>query len=531
MQENEQDKKENAEEWDIPWDEGEFSALAEEVEDAEPEEDADLRGVAPCDSSELAGKLFAVIGLARAGLPAARFLAEHGARVIGYDNRSLDELGLEAKRLRGLGVELKTGDHGFAGIDKCSTVVLSPGLKIHHEPIKSLIEEAEAWGTEVIGELELAYRYCPAPIIAVTGTKGKSTTTKLIAEMLEACGINVVRAGNTGTPLIAALNQLKQNQLTSDSWAVVEVSSFQLERAPTFRPRIGVLLNLLPDHLDYHPTLFQYWSTKMKLFANQMPEDTAIFNVDDLAVANLASGEGEFMNIREGFLAQVKLSSARKAPRAAEAPPSKKQEWMGWESGKQWIPLVPVEAIPLQGAHNLSNVAAAVAALGAAVGEDVAQHRAAIIEKIKNFQGLPHRLELVSQKGGLMWINDSQATIPAAAIAALNAYQPPVTLIAGGLAKLEASAYEPLGQTIAKTVHALITIGSSAKMLADCAAQAGLADEKIIEAHLLQAAVAKAHQVTPKGGVVLFSPACASFDQFKSYEERGEKFRDFIDLL
>lgn len=477
----------------------------------------------------VAGKLFAVIGLARAGLPAARFLAERGARVIGYDDRPLEELGLEARRLLGLGVELKTGKHEFAGIDKCSTIVLSPGLKIHQEPMKSLLLEAESWGTEVIGELELAYRFCPAPIIAVTGTKGKSTTVKLIAEMMAACGAKVIRAGNTGVPLIAELYDLDE-----DSWAIVEVSSFQLERAPTFRPRVAVLLNLLPDHMDYHPTLFQYWSTKLKIFSNQAGKDCAIFNVDDLAVADLAHGQGDFMGVREEIRSHIMLSSARLKPRAKESKRNSPEEWLGWDKGDKvhdWVPVVPVEAIPLRGAHNLSNVAAALAALGAALGSDVLSHREALIETMRKFESLPHRLEIVAEKDGITWVNDSQSTIPAAAVAALNSFEKPITLIAGGLAKLDAPAYEGLGEAIASHVKTLITIGDAAGLIADIAAQNNVPDSQIIEAHTLEQAVLKAKEVTPEGGTVLLSPACASFDQFKSYEDRGEKFREYVSKL
>ena len=474
---------------------------------------------------ELVGELYAVIGLARAGLPAARFLAERGARVIGYDDRPLEELGLEAKRLRGLGVELVTGAHNFEGIEKCSTIVLSPGLKIHHEPIKSLLEDAEARGVEVIGELELAYRYCPAPIVAVTGTKGKSTTARLIAEMMRACEVDVVLAGNTGTPLIAELGQLGE-----DSWAVVEVSSFQLEKAPTFRPRVAVLLNLLQDHQDYHPNLLQYWNTKLKIFANQTEEDAAIFNVDDAAVADLMRGQGDFTGWRENLKARVMLSSARTSPRANESRKTAPAEWLGWDKGEEWVPIVPLEAIRLRGAHNLSNMAAALAALGATVDNRVTEHREAVVDTVKNFQGLPHRLEIVAE-GALTWVNDSQATIPAAAVAALSAFPEPVTLIAGGLAKLDAPAYAVLGEAIAKRAHALITIGQAADLIADAALRAGFPAKKIIDAHTLQQAVQAAREITPQGGTVLLSPACASFDQFKSYEERGEIFRQLVRQL
>jgi UDP-N-acetylmuramoylalanine--D-glutamate ligase len=474
------------------------------------------------ENSELVGELYAVIGLARAGLPAARFLAERGGRVIGYDDRELDELGLDAKRLRGLGVELKTGDHGFADIDKCQTIVLSPGLKIHHEPIKSIIAEAEARGAEVIGELELAYRHCPAPIIAVTGTKGKSTTAKLIAEMLRACEVDVVLAGNTGTPLVAELSHLKE-----DSWAVVEVSSFQLEKAPTFKPKIAVLLNLLPDHQDYHPSLLQYWNTKLKIFANQTEDDVAIFNVDDAAVADLAHGQGDFLGWRDSLKSRVMMASARVAPRAAESRKMIQQEWIGWDKGEEWIPVVPLDAVPLRGAHNLSNMAAALAALGASVAENVVPHRLDVVEAVKNFESLPHRLEVVGQ-GALTWVNDSQATIPAAAIAALNAFPGPIALIAGGLAKLDAPAYEPLGQAIMRKAQFLITIGQSSDLIAGAALSAGFSAQKIIDAHTLEQAVKAAKEVLPPGGTVLLSPACASFDQFRSYEHRGEIFKALV---
>ena len=226
--------------------------------------------------NEFENKRAAVIGLARAGIPAARFLLERGAGVVGYDSKERDALTAPVLELEVDGVELKLGDHNFEGIEGCDLVVLSPGLKVHFEPLKSVIERVEAAGGEVIGELELASRFCPCPMVAVTGTKGKSTTVKLITEMLRACGVDAVAAGNTGTPLISALPELG-----ADSWAVVEVSSFQLEKAPTFKPRVAVLLSLLEDHQDYHPDLEQYWETKLKIFANQGEGDWAVFNIDD----------------------------------------------------------------------------------------------------------------------------------------------------------------------------------------------------------------------------------------------------------
>ena len=216
----------------------------------------------------------AVIGLARAGAPAARFLLERGARVLGYDSKAHDELSDEALELERDGVQIYAGEHNYQNIEAADLIILSPGLKVHYEPLQSVIAQAEARGAEVIGELELASRFCPCPMIGVTGTKGKSTTVKLITEMLRACGVAAFSAGNTGTPLIEMLPQL-----TPDSWAVVEVSSFQLEKAPTFKPKIAVLLSLLEDHQDYHPTLEQYWETKLKIFANQGEGDVAVSSI------------------------------------------------------------------------------------------------------------------------------------------------------------------------------------------------------------------------------------------------------------
>lgn len=475
-------------------------------------------------------KKVAVIGLARTGIPAARFLAERGARVVGYDDRELAQLSSQAQLLEDLGVELKTGAHQYAGLEECELIVLSPGLKIHHSPLREVLARCEEAGCEIVGELELAYRHCTAPIIAVTGTKGKSTTTKLIAELLNACGIEAVRAGNSGIPLIAELANL-----SSDSWAVVEVSSFQLERAPSFRPRVGVLLNLLEDHQDYHPTLQQYWETKLKLFANQQPGDRAVFNIDDPRVlefylarkndadlATTAHGLEEFPDIH--WLDGV-------------TPPDGHYQYLAaaWREGESLSVLsrpfcsFPLAEIPLHGRHNQANVAAALGAITEIVNPGA--HQDAIAAAIRNFQSLPHRLEIVARKGGVNWINDSQATIPDAAIAALKAFEPPLTLIAGGRAKIEKAAFAPLGEAIAARAQLFITIGEAGEMLAEVAREAGFNEANIVNAISLTNAVRTAKMRTPSGGSVLLSPACASFDQFESYEHRGQAFRDAVAAL
>jgi UDP-N-acetylmuramoylalanine--D-glutamate ligase len=475
-------------------------------------------------------KKVAVIGLARAGIPAARFLAERGARVVGYDDAPLEKLSGEARALESLSVELKTGAHEYSRLEECALIVLSPGLKIHHSPLREVLAKCEENGAEIIGELELAFRHCPAPIIAVTGTKGKSTTTKLIAEMLAACGISVVRAGNTGTPLIAELPNLSR-----DSWAVVEVSSFQLERAPSFAPRVGVLLNLLEDHQDYHPSLAQYWETKRKLFANQKPGDRAVFNIDD-------------EQVRDFYLArQNDADLATTAHELSEfpdiswldgvTPAEGKYQYLAaaWREGENLVVLsrpfcdFEIAQIPLPGKHNHANVAAALGAITEVVNPGA--HAEELANVIRNFQSLPHRLEIVARKDGITWVNDSQATIPDAAIAALNAFEPPITLIAGGKAKLGKAAYKKLGEAITNRAHSLITIGEAGEMLGEVAEEAGFNKAKIVNAISLTNAVQSAKILTPVGGSVLLSPACASFDQFDSYEHRGQAFRDAVTSL
>ena len=475
-------------------------------------------------------KKCAVIGLARAGIPTARFLAERGNRVVGYDSKPFSQIAPEARALGDLGVELQLGEHHFAGLRSCHLIVLSPGLKIHHEPLRAILAEAASRGTEVIGELELAARHCPAPMIAVTGTKGKSTTVKLLEELLRAVGLQAFRAGNTGTPLIAELPKL-----SPEAWAVVEVSSFQLERAPTFKPRVGVLLNLLADHQDYHPSIEQYWSTKLKLFTHQGAGDAAVFNVDEASVREHAP---RVLAGLRGAGARVLGASGVGAPEIGGQVlegAGVRDGVLGWFGGARFEGVISLQSIPLSGAHNVANVAAALAALVAAAGPQVLERREAIDDAIKNFQPLPHRLEIVALKRGIRWVNDSQATIPDAAMAALKAFAAPIVLIAGGHNKLDdPSAFEALAQALARDAAGLVTIGRAGPEIARAARDAGMAGEKIVEAGELKAAVRASAELAGKLGAeatVVMSPACASFDQFASFEERGEKFRAFVQAL
>jgi UDP-N-acetylmuramoylalanine--D-glutamate ligase len=470
------------------------------------------------ETNEYQGKTAAVIGLARAGVPAARFLAERGARVLGFDGKAREQLSEEALELESLGVEFQLGEHGFAGIEACDLVVLSPGLKVHYEPLLSVIEAAEARGAEVIGELELAYRHCPCPIIGVTGTKGKSTTTKLITEMLRACDVDAVAAGNTGTPLISVLPSL-----TPESWAVIEVSSFQLEKAPTFRPTIAVLLSLLEDHQDYHPTLEQYWETKLRLFANQTEDDLAIFNFDDERIRAIVD-RGFTSSIEGGVMLTSGKNWSTEEARTVGLDFYFEEDQLIADYAHEHNVVIDAEDIPLKGMHNRANVASAVAA--ALWPSDHSEDEFA--PPIRHFQTLPHRLEVVAQKDGITWVNDSQSTIPDATIAALRSFPSPVTLLVGGRAKIEASAYEALMRAVREQKARLILFGEAAEMLREVALTQSVELFQVFVENTLAEAMQTAKINASDGESVILSPACASFDQFTSYEHRGETFRELV---
>ena len=486
-------------------------------------------------------KTAAVIGLARAGAPAARFLLERGARVIGYDSKPHAELSDEALQLERDGVHIHAGQHNYAGIEATNLIVLSPGLKVHYEPLQSVIAQAETRGAEVIGELELAARFCPCPMIAVTGTKGKSTTVKLITEMLRACGVAAWSAGNTGTPLIEMLPLL-----TPDSWAVVEVSSFQLEKAPTFKPKIAVLLSLLEDHQDYHPTLQQYWETKLKLFANQNGEDKAIFNADDPRVLQQVLKMDDDTQILTTCRDYSEIDGIRWWQGVHEVEGYFPWVWGDGEFKKLFFfqylgqDAIHLEEFSLKGQHNLSNLAAALGAVKCVVeigakflqnSEEGIKNLAAIQSVVNSFQNLPHRLEVVARVDGVTYVNDSQSTIPDASVAALKSFPHPVTLLLGGKAKIEAKSYRDLMQIVREMGAKIGLFGEAAPMLEEVALSQGVKELQINRCNTLAEVLKSAKIEALPGETIVLSPACASFDQFKSYEDRGQTFRELVAAL
>jgi UDP-N-acetylmuramoylalanine--D-glutamate ligase len=444
-----------------------------------------------------------VIGLGEygSGRAAATALAGMGVAVTAADVKPADELAAQLCALPPE-VAVEVGEDAYRTLLDSDLVVISPGVP----PDLPVLEAARGRGLEVIGELELAYRVSAGKFVAVSGTKGKTTTTVLIARLLADAGLPVRVGGNLGAPII-------EPALTAgpDDLLVTEVSSFQLQTTRDFRPHVAVLLNFSPDHLDRHRHLAEYWGAKRRLFERQGAEDWAVLNFDDPAVRALADrvksqvvpfsrteplGRGVYVD-GERIIAAPPIASA-------------------------WREVAPVSSLRLRGRHNLENALAALAAAGAA-GADL--ERAA--HTLSSFEGVPNRLEQVATVAGVTFINDSQATNPAAVEGALEAIAEPVTLIAGGRAKVPD--FGGLGQAIAAGVRALVVIGEAGPAIAAAARAAGL--DEVHSAGSLPEAVRMAFARARPGEVVLLSPACASFDMFHSMAHRGEVFRGAVAAL
>jgi UDP-N-acetylmuramoylalanine--D-glutamate ligase len=408
-----------------------------------------------------------VLGLARSGEAAALALARRGVRVVGVDRNGE----LDAGRLRESGVEVVLGAEDPALVDDVDLLVKSPGIPNE----AALVAAARARGVAIWSEVELGARILASPLLGVTGTNGKTTTCELLGEIFRADGRPVAVAGNVGRPLTGL-----DGTIAEDAWIVCELSSFQLEDIHELRPRVAILLNVTPDHLDRHGDLDTYRAAKLRLFENQGPDDVAV--------------------VPRGF--GPVPGAGRRVEFAADDP----------------LPAEP--RIP--GEHNRENAAAATAAARAAGIADDAIGRA-----LRSFAGVPHRLELVRELDGVRWINDSKATNPEAAERALGAYPPGLRVILGGSRK-----GTPFGGLAARAREARVScaylIGESADEIAEALAREGVRFRHSID---LERAVAEAHADAERGEVVLLSPACASYDQFESFEERGARFRQLVEAL
>jgi UDP-N-acetylmuramoylalanine--D-glutamate ligase len=440
---------------------------------------------------DVQGKKVTVVGLGRTAIALAKLLQAKGANPFVTDNRSEEQLGNLPKALRDAGIPYETNGHTAEAFANAAFVIPSPGVSPNIPPIA----EAKANGAQVIGEMEFASTYCTAPIAAVTGTNGKTTTTTLLYELMKACGVNAVLAGNNDVPL----SQVALENPNPEA-IVLEVSSYQLETTKSFHPQFAVVLNVSNDHLARHGTIENYAAAKARIFANQCGEDVAVINADDPRCAAMAE------NIK-----------ARVVPFSQIEPP---ENGIGIVNDRilwQREPVASTNDIPLPGRHNRENVLAALAVMRAGAFD---WPRA--IEGLRAFKGVEHRIEFVQTVHGVHYYNDSKSTNLDSLRVALESFDNPVLLLAGGEGK--GADYRELTELVRQKVQALFAYGQDAATIA--AAYHDIVPVTQFTT-LTEAAEAAAAHAKP-GDTVLLSPACASFDQFANFEERGRVFKRWV---
>ena len=439
------------------------------------------------------GKRVTVVGLARSGVAAARTLNALGAVVTVTDKKPADQLTAQIAALGSGAIRVEAGGHPDGIFIETDLIVLSPGV-----PNIPQVLAARQRGVKVISELELAWLLSDSPFIGVTGTNGKSTVTTLAGLMLQKAGKRVLVAGNIGNALTEDIRLLRGRD-----WIVAELSSFQLEDIDTFRPSVAAILNVTQDHLDRYQDIAEYAAAKARIFENQTKKDVLVLNFDDPIV-----------------------KAFTKRTSAAVVPFSRMQRFNpgmcvlnGYleYDGKR---LCRAGEIKIQGVHNIENAMAA-AAMGLAAGAD----RESVAAVLREFPGLEHRLEFVREKSGVVYINDSKGTNVGAVVKSVEGFTQPVILIAGGLDK--GSDFSPLYDLFKQKVKLLVLIGKAADKMAKAL---GKATETVFAA-TLQDAVHLASAKAASGDVVLLSPACASFDMFKDFEDRGRQFKDAVKAL
>ena len=433
---------------------------------------------------------YLVIGLARSGVAAALALRDRGAEVIGVDSGSADKpsLAQAAGRLSDAGVEVHLDASGDVLAARARTLIKSPGVPQSAPAVVA----ARAHGLPVVGEMELAWRLIANEFIAVTGTNGKTTTTEWVGHIHREAALPVAVAGNVGTALTSLVGDV-----APDATIVCEASSFQLEDTDYFAPEAAVLLNISPDHLDRHPSFDDYVAAKLKVFANQGNDDVAVAPVD-LGIEDI------------GGCARLVLFGARE-----DAELSERSGYLWWDEQ----PLIRVDEIALPGAHNVQNAMAA-AAVCLARGIEAES----VATGLRTFAGVAHRLEQIAVQDGVAWVNDSKATNVGSTIVALQAFDQPVLLIAGGVGKQQD--FSPLAPLVAQRCKSVYLIGEAAGDLEQALAVTGV---PLHQAGDLERAAALARTDARAGDVVLLSPACASFDQYADYEARGEHFRALVE--
>ncbi|HET6489839.1 MAG TPA: UDP-N-acetylmuramoyl-L-alanine--D-glutamate ligase [Syntrophales bacterium] len=447
---------------------------------------------------ELNGKKILVIGLGKTGFATAQFAAARGSRVTVSDEKPQAELKEALGALAGLTLRVFAGGADPAALDGIDLVVPSPGVP----PFNPLIREAQRRGIPVMSEIELAWRFLRVPVIAITGTNGKTTVTSLIGHILATAGKKAFVGGNIGSPLIGYVGGPQD-----DEWAVIEMSSFQLQRIETFRPRVAVLLNVAPDHLDYHADYAEYRWAKERIFENQQPGDLAVLNADEAESAALAAR----------LRARVVFFSTKAEP--AEGM-SFKKDTLTYRTGGRPIETYPASMIRIPGRHNVENVMAAVMAAryaGCTPGE--------IAEGVASFKGLSHRIEFAGENGGVAFYDDSKGTNVSAVVRALEAFEAPVILLLGGRDKN--GDFESLEPLIRRHVKEMVLFGEARGRIGEKIG--GIV--KTVTAATMKDAIHTAYDDAAPGDVVLLSPGCASFDEFRNYAHRGEVFKETVSAL
>jgi len=443
---------------------------------------------------EVKGKRVLVVGLGKSGIASALFLADRGARVAVSDTKSEEELPREIPLLLDRGIVVEAGYHGERTFKEQELIVISPGVPAD---VPQLLQARQA-GIPVIGEVELAARYLKGKIVAITGSNGKTTTTTLAGEIIAASGRQTLVGGNIGTPAISFVESA-----TDETWIVLEVSSFQLETIETFHPKIAVVLNVTPDHLDRHHTFANYAAAKARIFENQASNDFAVLNADDATCIAMAdkTKAGVYWFSRQREVDHGAFVSG---------------DSIIWRGAAKEQAVMPIAEISLKGTHNVENVLAAVCS-GMLAGVDPAHIR----RIVANFKAVEHRLEYVATIRGVQYYNDSKATNVDATIKALESFPSGIHLILGG--KDKGSDYSVLNSLLENRVKRVYTIGSAAAKI-----ESQVRGSEVVGAGTIDNALRRASESATPGDIVLLAPACASFDQFVSYEHRGRVFKDLV---
>jgi UDP-N-acetylmuramoylalanine--D-glutamate ligase len=430
------------------------------------------------------------------------FLKARGARVTVSEAKGPEDLSDQIPALLDQGIAVETGGHGDRTFQEKDLIVVSPGVPVD----APLLVQARALGESVIGEIELAARFLPGRIVAITGSNGKTTTTSLAGEILTAAGFSALVGGNIGTPAISLVDRA-----TRDSVIMLEVSSFQLETIDKFRPKIAVVLNVTPDHLDRHRTVQAYVDAKARIFENQHGDDFAVLNADDPTCVSMGTrtrAQVFWFSLQKEVERGAWVRDGNIVFRDAAGLEKKVQR-----------EIMQVSEIPLKGAHNVENVLAAicVASLMGCAPEQIR-------EAVTSFRAVEHRLEYVATIRGVDYYNDSKATNVDATIKAIESFPASIHLILGG--KDKGSDYSVLNELLRQRVKRVYTIGAAAEKI-----ESQIKGVEVVRAESLENALRKANGLAEPGDVVLLAPACSSFDQFKSYEHRGRVFKEIVQGL